>query len=61
MTFPPGTPETGWAIPEEGRVPEWGDRQQVGPLEGEGKGPRRDEGLTLGTCGDEGPVREAGM
>lgn len=33
MTFPPGTSETGWAIPEEGRAPEWGDGQQVGPME----------------------------
>lgn len=41
MTFPPGTPETGWAIPEEGRAPERGDGQQVGPLEGEAKGLRR--------------------
>ena len=45
MTFPSGTPETGWAVPEEGRAPERGDGQQVGPMEGEAKGPRKDEEL----------------
>lgn len=45
MAFPPGTPETGWAIPEEGRAPEWRDGQQVGPMEGEAKGPRKGEEL----------------
>nr|XP_012318646.1 F-BAR and double SH3 domains protein 1 isoform X3 [Aotus nancymaae] len=28
MAFSPGTPETGWPIPEEGRAPEWRDGQQ---------------------------------
>ena len=48
MVFPPGTPETGWAILEEGRTPEWGDGQQVSPTVGWGGRnwePRRNEAL----------------
>lgn len=29
VVFSPGTPEAGWAVPEEGRAAEWGGRQQV--------------------------------
>lgn len=60
MTFPPGTPEIGWAIPEERRAPEWGDRQQVGPRSG--ARPRRDEELWRieGLYGGKGPVRGEG-
>lgn len=29
VVFSPGTPEAGWAIPEEGRAAERGGRQQV--------------------------------
>lgn len=38
MTFPPGTSETGRAIPEERRAPEWGDGQQVRPMDGDSSG-----------------------
>lgn len=56
MAFPPGTPETGWAIPEERRAAEWGDGQQASPMKEGGKWPRRDEELDPRTYGDEGPV-----
>jgi hypothetical protein len=46
MVFSPGTPETGWAIPEEGRAAKRG--QQVSLMEQEVMGSSASE-----TCRDE--------
>lgn len=62
MAFSPGTPETGWPIPEEGRAPEWRDGQQVGPMEGAGHRDQKVMGSSApGACGDEGLASGEGM